>query len=236
MRFFQFKQFRITDDRSAMKVGTDAVILGSWLSENNYSRILDIGCGSGIIALMMAQRFENAQIVGVDIDEGSIKDAQFNIADSPWNNRLKIIQSDISLFVTNQKFDLIISNPPFFTGSKLPPLVGRAAARHDEKLSLDSLLLSVSRLMKAEAVFALVFPFDRSDLLFDKAAEYGLYPQRILHSRNKPDAQIKRIFVEFKIMKNSGVEVEVLDIRNKDNKYSDEYLQLTKDFYLKLKN
>jgi len=233
MKYFTFKQFRLTDERTAMKVGTDSVLLGSWLNKANYNNILDIGCGSGLISLMMAQRFAKAEIIGVEIDSNSVKDAKYNFEHSQWSHRLAVNQTDIRDFKSIIKYDLIISNPPFFTESLLPPKNSRAGARHDFQLSLDSLLESVVRLLKSNGVFAVVFPYDRENVLIEKASQANLYPQRILHTRNKANAHFKRCFIEFQQKQLSKVETEMLDIRNIDNEYSIAYRDLTKEFYLK---
>ena len=232
MKFFSFKQFRVSDDRSAMKVGTDSVLLGAWIQDKAFENILDIGCGSGLISLMMAQRFENADVMGIEIDPNSVEDAKFNFEQSNWSSRLKVKEIDIREFNSVNKYDLVISNPPFFTESLLPPKENRAGARHDFQLSLDDLLVSAVRLLKENAVFALVFPYDREEILIEKASQLNLYPQRILHTRNKPDAQVKRCFIEFQKKQTSEVKMEMLEIRDYNNEYSSAYKNLTKDFYI----
>jgi tRNA1Val (adenine37-N6)-methyltransferase len=232
MKFFNFKQFRISDDRSAMKVGTDSVLLGAWIQDKVFENILDIGCGSGLISLMMAQRFENSNVMGIEIDSNSVEDAKFNFEQSIWASRLKVREIDIRKFNSINKYDLVISNPPFFTESLLPPMDNRAGARHDFQLSLDDLLMSAVRLLKENAVFALVFPYDREEILIEKASQLNLYPQRILHTRNKPDAQVKRCFIEFQKKQASEVKMEILEIRDYNNEYSSAYKKLTKDFYI----
>ncbi len=232
MKFFNFKQFRVSDDRSAMKVGTDSVLLGAWIQDKAFEDVLDIGCGSGLISLMMAQRFENADVMGIEIDPNSVEDAKFNFEQSTWASRLKVKEIDIREFNSINKYDLIVSNPPFFTESLLPPKDNRAGARHDFQLSLDDLLVSAVRLLKENAVFALVFPYDREEILIEKAFQLNLYPQRILHTRNKPDAQVKRCFIEFQKKQTSEVKMEMLEIRDYNNEYSSAYKKLTKDFYI----
>jgi tRNA1Val (adenine37-N6)-methyltransferase len=176
MKFFRFKQFQLTDAHSAMKVGMDAVLLGSWLQTRNYQKVLDVGCGSGLIALMMAQRFASARITGIDIHEGSIRDAAYNFEHSPWANRLHAVHRDFKEFNTPDSFDLIISNPPFFNASLLPPEENRAEARHDISLPLEDLIRYSRQLLDDNGIFALVYPFDREQQLLDIAAKSGLYP------------------------------------------------------------
>jgi len=232
MRFFRFKQFQITDNRSAMKVGTDSVILGAWVGVEAVKNVLDIGCGSGLLSLLVAQRIASAKIMGVEIDEGACLDAEFNFSKSKWNERLSVIHADILSVSIKQKYDLIISNPPFFKSSLLPNEKNRAGARHDESLSLNNLLLFVKNHLADEGRFALVFPFDREEELLLLASNNGLFPQRILHTKNKPSAQTKRSFIEFSKFENMQPQMDELEIRNKNSEYSTDYKELTKDFYL----
>lgn len=234
MGVFRFKQFQLTDDHSAMKVGMDSVLLACWLRAANYSRILDVGCGSGLIALILAQRFPNAQINGIDIDADSLLDANENFRNSPWNGRLSAMHKDVREYQAEQSFDLIVTNPPYFSESLLPPETKRAGVRHDIHLSLAELLWSARRLLSAGGTFALVFPYERADELLNQAGDVGFYSKRIMYLRNKPGAQIKRIFVEFVLRKpETEVEKEYLFVRNAEGDYAPEYREITKDFYLK---
>lgn len=230
---FQFKQFQIRDDHSSMKVGTDSVLLGAWVNIQHVNSVLDIGCGSGLISQIMAQRIPHAQVVGVEIDPSSVEDAKFNINRSPWSNRLKVITEDILKYSPPHLFDLIISNPPFFKDSLKPDNQGRAGARHDLSLDLKDLLFVASNLLSSKGVFTLVFPYDREEELFNMASKFALYPHRILRSRNKPSAVIKRTFVEFYKDKSQNLRIENLNIRDVNNIYSKEYQIITSDYYLK---
>ncbi|MCK5856459.1 MAG: methyltransferase [Bacteroidales bacterium] len=232
MKFFKFKQFKITDDRSAMKVGTDSVILGSWVCNHKIANVLDIGGGSGLISLMIAQRIQSAKIVSVEIDVESAKDSAFNFSNSPWNDRIALFRDDIRSFTSNAKFDLIISNPPFFTESLLPPKTARAGARHDDNLSLRELLEAVSNLLDNDGLFAVVYPFLREKELVEYAKKIGLFPHRILHTKNKPNAVFKRSFIEFRRIESENTIGEILEIRNEQSIYSNKYKELTKEFYL----
>ncbi len=233
MKFFRFKQFQLTDEHSAMKVGMDAVLLGSLVQARDYRTILDVGCGSGLIALMMAQRFPEARITGVDIHEGSVRDAAYNFEHSPWAKRLKVVQTDFKEFAANEAFDLIISNPPFFNASLLPPEEARAGARHDYALPLADLILHARKLLHEDGIFALVYPYDREQQLCDIAAQSGLYPLRILRVRNKEGVKIKRSYIEFTPSGSKlSCEYTELEIRNPDGSYSGLYKKITRDFYL----
>lgn len=233
MRSFRFKQFEVRDEYSAMKVGVDSVLLGAWIRPGKYANILDIGCGSGLLMLMMAQRFSRANITGVEIDSGSVKDALHNCSGSPWRDRLHIINRDFRTFRTEDKYDLILTNPPFFKSSLLPPEKSRAEARHEESLNLEVILPKVKSLLADNGIFALVFPYDREEELLELAGEQELYPLRILHTRNKAGAGIKRSFIEFVKKEQAQIQLETLLIRTQNNEYSAEYKELTKEFYLK---
>jgi tRNA1Val (adenine37-N6)-methyltransferase len=215
-----------------MKVGTDSVILASWVQIENTKTVLDIGCGSGLLSIMLAQRISDADIIGVEIDADSAKDCEINIENAPWRERLKILRVDIRDYNPKVKFDMIISNPPFFTNSLLPPKDARARARHDSELHIEELLISVSRLLEREGVFAIVFPYLREKELLSEAEKYGLYPFRVLRTKNNPDAVLKRSFIAFRKHSNVQWEEEIMEIRNKQNVYSETYKELTKDFYL----
>jgi len=232
MKFFRFKQFQITDERSSMKVGTDSVLLGSWLRNANYKSVLDIGCGSGLISLLIAQRFEQAHIFAVEIDAAACLDADFNFKQSPWSDRLKVENADVRGLKVGRQYDLIISNPPFFNNSLLPDDKSKAKARHDESLLLIDLFAFVHKAISKNGVFAMVFPFDRQEELLHIAAQFDLFPHRILHTRNRPDAEIKRAFIEFGKERLSDVVFETLSIRNQDSIYSEDYKKLTSMFYL----
>jgi tRNA1Val (adenine37-N6)-methyltransferase len=181
---------------------------------------------------MLAQRISDADIIGVEIDADSAKDCEINIENAPWRERLKILRVDIRDYNPKVKFDMIISNPPFFTNSLLPPKDARARARHDSELHIEELLISVSRLLEREGVFAIVFPYLREKELLSEAEKYGLYPFRVLRTKNNPDAVLKRSFIAFRKHSNVQWEEEIMEIRNKQNVYSETYKELTKDFYL----
>jgi tRNA1Val (adenine37-N6)-methyltransferase len=216
-----------------MKVGTDSVLLGAWVSKSDYTSILDIGCGSGLISLMLAQRFAAAKIFGVEIDAAACLDASLNFEESPWANRLKVEHADIRGLEISCKYDLIISNPPFFSESLLPNEKARAEARHDHSLRLSDLFESANIGMADNGVFALVYPFERQEEVLEVAAQNEFFPQRILQTRNRPDADIKRSFIEFRKEKLENVIFESLSIRNSDHVYSEDYKGLTSEFYLK---
>ena len=156
---FRFKNFSVSHSRSSMKIGVDAVLIGSWAAEN-ASEILDVGCGCGIISLMMAQRFPEAQILGLDIHPESVEESRSNFVSSPWSRRLKAIEGEfpIASELCERKFDLIISNPPFFASGLTELKTPRERARHQASLSVESLLKHSKDFLIQNGVLAMIFP------------------------------------------------------------------------------
>lgn len=233
--FFQFKQFRIEQGNSAMKVGIDSVMLGSWASAPNARNILDIGCGTGLLSLMLAQRNTSAIIVGVEIDNNAIVDAEANISSSKWKSRISITRSSFQSFAkqTQQKFDLIISNPPFFDGSNLPLNNSRIIARHDISLGMQELIDGSVELLSEDGVLSVIYPSDRIVSFIDYAKQKGLHANRLCKVFPNEKKASHRTMVEFTQNNIIALKEESLIIRNQDGKYSDEYNRLTSDFYLK---
>ena len=228
---FTFKQFAIEQEDVAMKVGTDGVLLGAWADCSGAKRILDIGTGTGVIALMSAQRNTEAKIYAVEIDETATRRARSNFEMSPWAERLEVENCAVQEFDPNEKFDLIISNPPYFIDSLLPPDAKRSTARHTHDLSFEELDEAVGRLLADEGKFALILP----------TAEFEKYLSLTkLHLVRRCDmhpttgAATKRVMAEFSKSKTAEIVRETVTIeREKRGDYTDEYRTLTKDFYLK---
>lgn len=231
---FRFKQFAVSHANSSMKVGTDAVILGSWAEIKNSQKILDIGTGSGIIALMMAQKNSEAQIKAIDIDANSIREASQNFEQSPWSERLEaecIALQNYGLSHKNQ-FDHIISNPPFFSKSTPAPDKARHNARHTDTLSADDFFNYSKLLLTETGKISLIIPFYSSADWIKIAEKYTLFPSRITNVISYPGKPIERLLIEFS---NEKQEVESTDFfirKGKGLAYSEEYIELTKDFYL----
>ena len=207
---FHFKQFDVEDSACAMKVGTDGVLLGGW-AEPLFQRsglsaqrsFLDIGTGSGLIALMLAQRFPNAHILGIDIDEASARQAAENFAASPWANRLEakhISIQDLSAqrsFSDSGLYQLIVSNPPYFRDALKCPEASRKQARHTDSLSYDELLRCAAKLLAPDGVLALILPAEAEQDILTLAAANGLYPHRITRLHTTPSKPAKRILIDF---------------------------------------
>ena len=233
MSSFRFKQFEIQHNRSSMKVGTDAVLLGAWTEIENASRILDIGCGSGIIALMLAQRTD-AQIVGVDIDSPSVEEARMNAEKSAWKNRIQFYCTSIQVFCEEKNknaFDLIVSNPPFFVNSLKSPLDSKNRSKHTDTLSFNDLVNSVLYCLCEKGSFALILPSIHSEQMENLCSQNQLFCYRKLQVFPKEGKNSHRVLLQFKRRKEL-LHLENLTIRNINDCYTDNYKELTKDFYL----
>ena len=232
---FRFKRFNVINKESAMKVGTDGVLLGAWCDVYDASSILDIGSGTGLIALMCAQR-SNAHITAIEIDETAAKEAKENFANSPWDARIEQITADFSLYykVAEMKFDHIISNPPFFNAGLTSPETQRATARHATvSLSFETLLQGCFSLITENGRISIIIPYDCSQTIENIVAGLNLFISRKTIVYPNPGAEPKRILWEF-----SGnpqlLSTTELTIEKERHIYTDEYISLTKDFYLKM--
>ena len=231
--YFEFKQFTIHQECCAMKVGTDGTLLGAWASApTGPCRILDIGTGTGLIALMMAQRYPEAEVYGIDIDGGAVSQAKTNVADSPFANRVYIIQTDI-VDCSVEPFDAIVCNPPFFVNSLTCPDPSRTQARHAATLTYKILMQSVKKLLKKDGLFSVVIPADYRSPLLSEAAQAELILSKECAIKTTLQKATRRYLMEFR---NNAVAVvssttETLEIN--PGQRSDWYHNLTKDFYLK---
>lgn len=230
---FRFKQFEVNDDCSTMKVSTDSVLLGAWVDVSGCERILDIGTGCGIIALMVAQR-SKASITAVEIDRESAGQAQDNFLKSPWNDRLIVHAMSIQDFTENcsVKFDHILSNPPYFENSLKSGLEKRTIARHDELLSIAVLMESVSQLLDENGRFSCIIPYSISLKLISYGLDNRLYVSRQLNIKTNPHKDPKLALFEFQRNEPSEIDVTELSVYEETKKYSEPYKFLTHDFYL----
>lgn len=231
---FTFKQFHIDHSRCAMKVGTDGTLLGAWATLPANGRILDIGTGTGLIAIMAAQRTSEAKITAIDIDEECVLQAQENIAASPWPDRIEVIHSALQEFDTPEKFDVIISNPPYFIDSQLSPDAARCTARHTTTLPFNELVTGVRRLLADGGHFSLILPPTEMER-FRSAARGVMFVVRECHVWSTPTSGVRRIMAEFQAEPPTELTVaEKIIIEEKGrHEYSEEYRTLTRDFYLK---
>ncbi len=230
---FDFKQFSVHHDRSAMKVGTDGVLLGAWADIKNSKRILDVGTGSGVIALMLAQRTqEEIHIDAIDISLTDCEQARENIAQSPWPNKISVHHSSLQFFESDY-YDLIVSNPPYFINSYKPPTAGRTNARHTETLGHHELLLHAKRLLNSAGSLAVVLPFTEANQLQEIALHNGWHWARKCTFQSRVNKPIERVLLELQLVGGSLNE-ETLVLYDKNSEWSPAYRNLTKDFYLNL--
>jgi tRNA1Val (adenine37-N6)-methyltransferase len=230
--YFEFKQFTVKQDKSAMKVGVDSVLLGSWISiDGTEKNVLDIGSGTGLLALMMAQRIPDANIIACEIDKSACEQARENILSSKWKERIAVVNADIKAYTQNSKyFDLIICNPPYFEKSLKSQNNTKNIARHDDSLSFADLIDCVHRLLRHNGRFVLILPEDRVARIIELANEKSLFPVRQLNVKPKESKHINRVILELSY-KLAPLETNILILRN-ENGYSDDYKSITKDFYL----
>lgn len=215
-----------------MKVGTDGVLLGAWSRVEGTKTILDIGTGTGLIALMLAQR-SDAHLMAIELDEMAANQASENVLASPWENRIEVICADFSQFQPALSFDLIVSNPPYFEQSLLSPNVGRTTARHTQSLTYEMLIEKSVSLLNENGRICLIVPSDKEDLLRELAAKNKLFTTRKCNVYPTPNSTSKRLLIEFSL-KCMAYEITDLIIEKSRHSYSDDYIKLTKDFYLNM--
>ncbi|MBX2971208.1 MAG: methyltransferase [Cyclobacteriaceae bacterium] len=230
---FHFKKFSVTHKRSSMKVGTDGVLLGAWVNVTNVTSMLDIGTGTGVIALMLAQRTPSyVQVDAVELNPDACFDAQENFSQSPWRERLHLHAQAIQTFATEKTYDLIVSNPPYFNNSYKPPDLHRTTARHTEQLSFEELLSAVLRFLNASGRFAVVLPVTEGRGFEKLAMDKALYCIRNWNFRTRKNKPVERLLMEFS-KENRTCETGEILLYESGEIWSDEYQNLMKDFYLK---
>ena len=228
--YFRFKQFTVFHDLCAMKVGTDGVLLGAWADCSSAQTILDIGTGSGLIALMLAQR-SNATITAIDIDESAYIQAGVNFKESPFNDRLNVYHSSIQQFSAPTKYDLIVSNPPYFSNSLQSPDASRTHARHTDSLPLSDLIKYSQLLLSPKGKLSLILPADVFEQVNSQALENSLFLCRKTLVRPTPSQAPKRVLLEYSQVQQTLIEDELF-IEKSRHVYSEEYRKLTSEFYL----
>ena len=227
---FRFKQFSVRHDRCAMKVGTDGVLLGAWGSVEG-KRILDIGTGTGLIALMAAQRNPEADVLGIDIDELAVAQARGNVAESPFNRRIECILQDVLTFESEAPFDAILCNPPFFTEDTLPDNRSRALARNNKCLPFPQLIRKVAVLLAENGTFSLIVPSGLVQEIVGLCMENGLHLIRRCQIHTTARKPPRRTLLEFS-RQNRSCEMLTLRLVADDGTRSQQYQEFTKDFYL----
>lgn len=231
-QFFRFKQFTVHQERCAMKVSTDGVLLGAWTAPDDASAILDVGTGTGLIALMLAQRSQ-ANIHAIDIEPEACKQAAENVAKSLWKGRMEVICTSFQDFCkqTNHRYDLIVSNPPFFRNSLKTNDDGRNLARHSDTLSSEDLLMGVERLLTPQGRFCLILPYIESSLFLVDAALHNLYCVCKTYVKPAPHKNITRVLMELR-RERSKLDEQNMIIQQEEGKYTADFTALTKDYYL----
>lgn len=231
--YFSFKKFTIDQNNVAMKVGTDGVLLGAWAKGG--TRILDIGCGTGLISLMMAQRFPEADVVAIDIEPMACRQAVQNVENSIYRGRVEVINMSISEYYGMMPcgiFDSIVCNPPFFNNSLKSPDVRKSIAKHADSMPLDQLLDAVSHLIADEGQFSVVIPVSESERFDNEAIFHGFFKQRELFVKTTENKSPKRILIEY--VKHPPVHFSSsTECICSNNGRSEWYDSLTKEFYIK---
>ena len=232
MSVFQFKQFTIYQDLAGMKVGTDSIILGSAIKiKNEYKRILDVGTGTGLLSLMIAQKSSNSDITAVEIDSNAYHQAKINIDKCKWRNRINLIHADAKQLELDHKYDLIICNPPYFSNSKQSVIISKNTARHQVELTFKDLLNIWDKIGNYNSDLACILPIKESKKLFDMIKNHGNYLAYHLEVRSNPNSNPKRAVMLFSKNKMETIKSE-LCIHNNQGGYSEAYINMTKDFYL----
>jgi tRNA1Val (adenine37-N6)-methyltransferase len=231
--YFNFKQFSINQEKSAFKVGTDGVLLGVSIDTAGVKRILDIGTGTGLIAIMLAQRCD-AEIVAIEPDDESYMQACENVSLCKWSDRINVEHTDLQSYNSGkEKFGLIVSNPPYFSDSLKNPDHRKSSARHNDSLTSEDLLNGVSELLSDEGKFQLILPYVEGNVFIAEAQEYGLYCNNMHKIRPLPNMEVRRLVLSFS-RKKSVLSERFLTIEHgKRHEFTEEYINLTKDFYLK---
>jgi tRNA1Val (adenine37-N6)-methyltransferase len=242
---FHFKEFSIAQDRCAMKIGTDGVLLGAWVSlDPNIEKILDLGAGTGIIALQLAQRNAFADVDAIEIDDAAFEQCTDNFENSPWADRLFCYHASAQEFATemDETYDLIVSNPPFYSPSDRKDeslkkgeemKTSRKIARFNDALPFEHLIGCVHKLLSEKGIFTLILPRKEEESFINLASEAGLFPKRICRVRGNSTSEEKRSLLAFSFQ-HTDIEITELIIETERHKYTDAYRNLVKDFYLKM--
>ena len=232
---FRFKQFTIKQDICAMKVNTDGVLLGAWCDASCAKRALDIGTGTGVIAMMLAQKNKSLMVDAIDIDENAYLQAKENFESNTIGQQIRAYHEGLQEFADekNWKYDLVVSNPPFFTGGTFSYNENKAYVRHTIKLSHSELLQNVQKLLKGDGFFDVILPFTEGLRFIQIAGQYGLFACKKTEVYSRPGKSTERLLIRFSKIRHEIIETDTLSIMKVDqNEYSDEYKLITRDYYL----
>ncbi len=231
--YFSFKQFTIYQDKSVFKVGTDGVLLGACTDIAGVKRVLDIGSGTGLISIMLAQRC-GAEITAIEPDYESYIQTCENVSRCDWRNRIKVEHTNLQNFIAGKvKFDLIVTNPPFFFDSLKSPDLRKSFTRHNDSLTTDEILEGAKRLLEDEGRLQLIMPYVEGNIFIAEAPKYGLYCNKILKIKPLPIAEIRRLILTFSRYQIKPAERFLTIEHGRRHEFTEEYISLTKDFYLK---
>ena len=233
---FNFKQFQVNQERCAMKIGTDGVLLGAWTPLiNNPFNVLDIGAGTGILSLMLAQRSNAEQIDAIEIDEDAYEQCVENFEASPWGDKLFCFHAGLDEFVDEpeDEYDLIISNPPFYTDDYKSDNTSRDLARFEDALPFEELIEAAALLLSDNGIFSVIIPYKEEERFVDMCKELDLFPLKITRVKGTPTSEIKRSLLAFCRMEQTPL-IDELVIEISRHNYTPEYIELTKEFYLKM--
>lgn len=232
--YFRFKQFTVQQEKAAMKVGTDGVLLGAWARVENCQQILDVGTGTGLIALMLAQR-SNAKITAIEIEENAASEANENVGNSPWKDRIEVLNVSFQEFAKTHtnKYDLIISNPPFFSNNYKAGCEKRNLARHTDSLPFSELITCTSELLNTNGRLAVILPGEPASDLEILARAIGLF--FIRKTEIKPNAKkaVNRVLMEFSITEEAFIHDTLTVYNESGSEYSESHINISKDFYLR---
>jgi tRNA1Val (adenine37-N6)-methyltransferase len=235
--YFQFKQFIVHHTYSTMKVGTDAVLLGTLSDIPEKGKILEVGTGTGVISLILAQR-SKAQITAIDIHQASVWEARANFKESPWTERLKALMISYQLYAAQGnpiRYDLIISNPPFFENDLKSTDINRNIARHNDHLSYRDFLLASRYFISEIGQLCLILPVTEAEIFIKEAKNSEFYLQKKIEIKPKSEKEANRLILSFGKQILNEIQKNSITIRNNDNTYSETYKKLTEDFYVSLK-
>jgi tRNA1Val (adenine37-N6)-methyltransferase len=231
MSVFRFRHFEVCQESSAMKVGTDAMVLGALATAIDPQSILDIGTGTGVLTLMMAQKFPNATLQAIEIDPPAAGEARYNAKQSPWADRIRVHAADLRDFQSAEKYALIISNPPYFTKSLMNPDPSKALARHESALPFDVLFTRVSELLKEDGVFWMIAPSSEKEALCAEAKRVNLWANTKIDILGKEEGAVVRNVLSFAFNRLENTVHSQMAIRTKSGHYTQEYKALTIDFH-----
>ena len=228
---FEFKEFTIHQNNAAMKIGTDGILLGAWADLSDKKKGIDIGSGTGVISIMLCQRNEILEIDSIEVSERAVVDAKKNIKNCKWNKRIKLKHADLKLFSTENKYDLIISNPPYFKKSLKPKDLDRLKARHEESLNYKDVLNFSEKHLLKNGTINLILPIDQKQEVIEYAEKFGLYVNKECIVFPKPNKNPHRLLIELSKTKKT-LESQSLIIENDGrHNYTDNYKKLTREFY-----